>query len=316
MSYILDALKKSQQPLTSIDFISDNLDRVEDSETLNVIKKSVATVAVIVACFSAGFLLSGGKQVIHYAQKPMSEYELPVLEIQTQDEPLKWPSFSKEYQENVYFDQPERFNQLNTSRQQAYWLGEIERQEQLQKAEKQAQQQAVAEQVKRVIEQQGALVAATQVTEQVLEQTTAQYPNQTQAANRDIHFNADDLEGVSPELLQAFEQALSEEQAQSSTASSLNNTPLEPERPVKMAQEEIKPLAQMPQWLQDAVPPLHFSMHMYSSIAEQSWLRLNRKDYYAGAMTDEGLVIEKILPQEVILQYQGQRFSLKALSSW
>ncbi|GAA5130133.1 AAA family ATPase [Thalassotalea piscium] len=109
---------------------------------------------------------------------------------------------------------------------------------------------------------------------------------------------------VSDEVLARFQSALE------ATA----NEPIENTNHITPA-SEIKPLSQMPLWLQEAIPALKFEMHLFSSDG-LGWVRVNGEDKYQGDTIAEGLVLTDILPQQVILTYQGEQFSMAALSSW
>ncbi|XQW84205.1 AAA family ATPase [Thalassotalea piscium] len=78
---------------------------------------------------------------------------------------------------------------------------------------------------------------------------------------------------------------------------------------------DIQPLSEMPLWVQQAIPELKFEMHLYASDG-LGWVRVNGQDKHQGDTISEGLVLTDILPQHVILTYQGEQFSMAALSSW
>ena len=77
----------------------------------------------------------------------------------------------------------------------------------------------------------------------------------------------------------------------------------------------LKPLSQMPLWIQQAIPKLTFEMHLYASDG-LGWVRVNGEDKYQGDTLSEGLILTDILPQHVVLTYQGEQFTMSALSSW
>ena len=77
----------------------------------------------------------------------------------------------------------------------------------------------------------------------------------------------------------------------------------------------IKPITQMPLWLQQAIPTLQFEMHLFASDG-LGWVRVNGEDKYQGDTIAEGLILTDILPQHVVLTYQGEQFTMAALSSW
>ncbi|MBL4908547.1 MAG: AAA family ATPase [Alteromonadaceae bacterium] len=131
--------------------------------------------------------------------------------------------------------------------------------------------------------------------------------------NKQYHFKA--TQGVSDKLLKNFQNAVSETIETSplsltSPKKSANNDILSP---VKL--DVIRPLAQMPQWLQQDLPSLKFEMHIYASDGE-GWVRVNGVDVHEGEKIAKNLVLEKIEPQQVILNFRGEEFSMPALSSW
>lgn len=77
----------------------------------------------------------------------------------------------------------------------------------------------------------------------------------------------------------------------------------------------IRPLTQMPASLQNALPSLNFEQHIYSSDGD-GWVKVNGRDRYEGDYISDNLMVEKILPQQVILSFQGETFSLPALTNW
>ena len=78
---------------------------------------------------------------------------------------------------------------------------------------------------------------------------------------------------------------------------------------------EIKSITQMPAWVQEGVPSLRFEQHIYASDGE-GWVNVNGRDRYEGDNIANGVVLDKILPQQVILTYRGEKFSLPALTNW
>ncbi|PCI63013.1 MAG: general secretion pathway protein GspA [Gammaproteobacteria bacterium] len=112
------------------------------------------------------------------------------------------------------------------------------------------------------------------------------------------------VDGVSNDLLKTFQQAIDETPSESTE-----------NEQITINYNNIKPLSDMPVWLQKELPNLKFEMHMYASDG-QGWVRVNGKDIYEGGKIAKNLSLEKILPQQVILNFQGEEFSMSALSSW
>ena len=126
-------------------------------------------------------------------------------------------------------------------------------------------------------------------------------------AKLDDNYQVEAVEGVSDDLLARFQAAMDETQ----------------EKPVSPQQDEInnridgdiKPLTQMPAWVQKGVPNLQVEQHIYASNG-QGWVKVNGRDRYQGDMITPELQLSKILPQQIILIYRGEKFSLPALTNW
>lgn len=118
---------------------------------------------------------------------------------------------------------------------------------------------------------------------------------------------AAEVEEVSPELLALFQAAVEE--------NPLEQHAQQPEQSRQEQKQQIKPLTQMPNWVQQGVPSLSFEQHIYASDG-QGWVTVNGRDRYQGDMINVDLQVSEILPQQVILSYRGQRFSLPALTNW
>ncbi|PHR83249.1 MAG: general secretion pathway protein GspA [Colwellia sp.] len=123
----------------------------------------------------------------------------------------------------------------------------------------------------------------------------------------DEHYKIKAVAGVSDDLLARFQAAMEATQdKQSSPQQAQVNTRVD---------GEIKPLTQMPTWVQNGVPSLHFEQHIYASDGE-GWVKVNGRDRYEGDSIADDLILDKIFPQQVILTYRGEKFSLPALTNW
>lgn len=124
-------------------------------------------------------------------------------------------------------------------------------------------------------------------------------------------FSVNAVDGVSDEFLARFQSAIDEtaNEQSSKNVSSKNSSSN------KQQYQGLPTLSEMPTWVQEAVPSLEFDMHIYASDGE-GWVRVNGRDRYEGDKISEGLFLDKILPQKVELNFQGERFTLPALSSW
>lgn len=139
--------------------------------------------------------------------------------------------------------------------------------------------------------------------------------------------------GVSPELYSLFKTAVEEterlsqedrEKAESKTnhhevagqsAALDNQNNIDNNQEINKQENAIKPLIDMPTWLQNSVPKLSFEMHIYASNG-QGWVRVNGRERYEGDYIADGLKVITIEPQDVVLSYQGEVFSLPSLSTW
>jgi type II secretory pathway predicted ATPase ExeA len=122
----------------------------------------------------------------------------------------------------------------------------------------------------------------------------------------DDSYKVEAVEGVSDDLLARFNAAIDETKDQTISSQ-------QPE--VSGVDDEIEPLTQMPAWVQNGVPNLHFEQHIYASDGE-GWVKVNGRDRYQGDMIAPELQLEEILPQHVILTFRGEKFSLPALTNW
>jgi type II secretory pathway predicted ATPase ExeA len=130
-------------------------------------------------------------------------------------------------------------------------------------------------------------------------------PENVAISGQDDKFVAKAEEGVSQDLLARFQSAVDEVDDKESDDTS---------QPA-IATSELKPLSDMPQWVQDGIPALTFEVHIFASEGK-GWVRVNGEDKYQGEHLSEDLVLTEILPQHVVLAYQGEEFTLPALSSW
>ncbi|MBO9489357.1 general secretion pathway protein GspB [Endozoicomonas sp. G2_1] len=129
---------------------------------------------------------------------------------------------------------------------------------------------------------------------------------QAQANKVNDEFKVKAEEGVSADLLARFQSAIDETAVVSSEPES--DQTQEP----KVVTTKIHDL---PVVTQNALPSMDFEMHIFSSEGS-SWVKLNGKELNAGEWYNNDLQLVDILPQTVVMSYQGQHFSMPALSSW
>lgn len=113
------------------------------------------------------------------------------------------------------------------------------------------------------------------------------------------------VEGVSEELLALFKKAV--------ISNDINNEA--PDDSKSNASDNIESINNMPLWVQDGIPQLTFEMHIYASDG-QGWVKVNGRDRYEGDSIARELTLVRILPQKVVLNFRGEKFTMQALSSW
>lgn len=111
---------------------------------------------------------------------------------------------------------------------------------------------------------------------------------------------------IPPDLLRRFQNAM-EDIGDSNPAD-----PGVDVEPIK----NVPAVEDLPAWVLTQLPSLAFSAHMYASDPEDRWVRVNGRRVLEGQEIEDGLVLVGIEPQHVILAFQGQEFSMNALSDW
>ena len=112
---------------------------------------------------------------------------------------------------------------------------------------------------------------------------------------------------ISPELLKKFNQAV---------AQLGDRQDVQPSEPPPVIATTVVRIDQLPAWVLAELPPMEFSAHMYASEISERWVTMNEVRLHEGDWYDDNLRVEEILPQQVILNYRGQQFSMNALSQW
>lgn len=79
--------------------------------------------------------------------------------------------------------------------------------------------------------------------------------------------------------------------------------------------QQYRAVHQMPVHIQDSLPTLQFEMHIFATEG-QGWVRVNGQDRREGEQIAQGVTLTKIYPQQVLLSYQQELFTMPALSSW
>lgn len=140
-----------------------------------------------------------------------------------------------------------------------------------------------------------------------------------QAQFDDFSVDKSKLAGVSDELIAKFEQAI---KATSNTAevtktkaqlAQPSQPNIEDHQPIDI--NSVQPLTELSPSFQQRVPKLIFSQHVYASNGK-GLVQVNGEQAQQGSVLANGVKIVKIEPQQVILSYQQQLFSLSALAEW
>ncbi|MGH8282214.1 MAG: general secretion pathway protein GspB, partial [Gammaproteobacteria bacterium] len=74
--------------------------------------------------------------------------------------------------------------------------------------------------------------------------------------------------------------------------------------------ENAPPLDTLPLAFQQSLPPLHLDVHSYAQKPSDRFVIINMQRYQAGDTLKEGPKVIRIVPEGVILDYNGQRFLL------
>jgi len=75
-------------------------------------------------------------------------------------------------------------------------------------------------------------------------------------------------------------------------------------------------IAQLSQQTKDRIPTIYYTLHDYGGDSSSSSVVLNGTKLSAGDRTSKGVRVEEILPDSVVLSYEGTQFRLRALNSW
>ncbi|GEM_PF-183377 len=111
---------------------------------------------------------------------------------------------------------------------------------------------------------------------------------------------------VNPELLARINQAIE----------SLDTDPVSTSSDPVTVRDTFLRVDQLSVLIQDQLPSLSFSAHMYASDPQDRWVRVNGRRLEEGDKITGDLEIEEITSDNVVLNFRGQRFSMKALSDW
>ena len=80
--------------------------------------------------------------------------------------------------------------------------------------------------------------------------------------------------------------------------------------------DDIQRVDQLPARLLTRLPAMDFSAHMYASAPADRWVRVNGSDKGEGDWIADRVQIVNIEAQRVILRFEGEVFSMTALTDW
>jgi general secretion pathway protein B len=83
-----------------------------------------------------------------------------------------------------------------------------------------------------------------------------------------------------------------------------------PKAPVLVKSGKAEFLISMSPEFQKTVPPMTVNIHVYASDESRRILYINNRQYRGGDEIPGGVRVEEIIPEGVVLQFQGQRFKL------
>lgn len=64
------------------------------------------------------------------------------------------------------------------------------------------------------------------------------------------------------------------------------------------------------------LPSILYTVHHYEANPANRLVEINSTTFRTGGTVAEGLILEEILNDGIILRYRSQRFKLPALNSW
>lgn len=262
--------------------------------------------SVLVTVLIAGFWL-GGTQQQQVQQQPVLQEQVSKSELPKESAPES--VLSKQVPTQAL--QSESIDKLATAPQETVSEETVSK-ETVSKETVVAQPSAKALPVK-IIAKQPVVKQSAQPVQTQPELAQVNIPNEqvaepsTQVAAKQNTYQVEAVDGVSDDLLARFQEAI--EDTKNSTSSqdkpNLNQT----------MNSEVKSITQMPAWVQEGLPSLRFEQHIYASDGE-GWVNVNGRDRYEGDSIANGVIIDRILPQQVILTFRGETFSLPALTNW
>jgi hypothetical protein len=84
----------------------------------------------------------------------------------------------------------------------------------------------------------------------------------------------------------------------------------------ELAEHPAPFIADLSQQTKDGIPTIFYRRHSYSGNSANSQVVLNGKELRVGGRPAAGVKVDEILPDSVVLSFQGTQFRLRALNSW
>jgi len=127
----------------------------------------------------------------------------------------------------------------------------------------------------------------------------------TQSRNAESVNNQDT---INPELYRRIQEAAKavEEEPRSENQSIINVTDL----------NDLPRIDQLSPATLTQLPAMSFSAHMYASNPQDRWVRVNSRRLGEGDYISDNLQLKKIESEKVVLSFNGQDFTMNALSDW
>lgn len=114
---------------------------------------------------------------------------------------------------------------------------------------------------------------------------------------------------VSPELMAKFNEAVKALDTQAEEGQ-------DEYKPSVSVHDDIIRVDQLPVRLLTRLPTMNFSAHMYASQPNDRWVRVNGRQLSEGDWIADKVKIVNIEAQRVILSFEGEIFSMAALTDW
>jgi hypothetical protein len=141
---------------------------------------------------------------------------------------------------------------------------------------------------------------------------------QQQLAQREVPAAASAKKAAGPEVYAAAEPAAPEARA-------VQEQPIDIGEILEMAEDELENarlaehpapfLSALSQQTKDTIPTLLYQAHDYTGRKADSFVLINGKTLKQGD-SSKGVRVDEVLPDSVVLSFQGTQFRLRALNSW